>query len=158
MEGKPIRASRVTLSTFMQPEHANLRGYVHGGWIMKLCDEAGGLSAIRHARQPCVTVAIDNMTFREPVRLGDLLVLNAELTWTGRTSMEVEVKVTAENPLTGAQTHTNTAYFVYVAIDERERPAPVPPLIAETEAERARMAAAQERQAYRLRQRGRSGG
>lgn len=158
MEGKPVRASRVTLNTFMQTEHANLRGYVHGGWIMKLCDEAGGLAAIRHARQPCVTVAIDNMTFREPVRLGDLLTLNAELTWAGRTSMEVEVKVTAENPLTGEQTHTNTAYFVYVALDDRERPAPVPPLIAETEVERARRAAAQERQAHRLRQRGKSGG
>ncbi|MBI3362363.1 MAG: acyl-CoA thioesterase [Chloroflexi bacterium] len=157
MEGKPIGASRVALSTFMQPEHANARGNVHGGWIMKLADEAGGLAAIRHARKSCVTVAIDNMTFREPVHIGDLLTLNAELTWVGRTSMEVEVKVTAENPLTGEQTHTNTAHIVYVAIDERERPAPVPPLVAETDAERARMEAARERQAYRLRQRNQAG-
>jgi acyl-CoA hydrolase len=153
MDGKPISASRVTLNTFMQPEHANNRGYVHGGWIMKLCDEAAGLAAMRHARRPCVTVAIDNMIFREPVRLGDLLTLRAELTWVGRTSMEVEVRVTAENPLTGEQTHTNAAHFVYVAIDENERPASVPRLIAETEAERVRMAEAQERQAYRLAQR-----
>ncbi len=152
MEAKPIGASRVTLNTFMQPEHANIRGNVHGGWIMKLADEAGGLAAIRHAGQWCVTVAIDNMTFREPVHIGDLLTLNAELTWVGRTSMEVEVKVTAENPLIGHRAHTNTAYMVYVAIDEHERPTPVPPLIAETEAERARMQAARERQAYRLRQ------
>jgi len=134
----------------MQPEHANLRGYVHGGWIMKLCDEAAGLAAMRHARQPCVTVAIDHMTFREPVRLGDVLTLQAELTWVGRTSMEVEVQVTAETPLTGEHTRTNTGYLVYVAIDENERPTPVPPLVAETDAERARMEAARERQVYRL--------
>ena len=134
----------------MQPEHANLRGYVHGGWIMKLCDEAAGLAAMRHARQPCVTVAIDHMTFREPVRLGDVLSLQAELTWVGRTSIEVEVQVTAETTLTGERTRTNTGYLVYVAIDENERPTPVPPLIAETDAERARMEAARERQVYRL--------
>jgi acyl-CoA hydrolase len=153
MEGKPISASRVTLNAYMQPEHANTRGYVHGGWIMKLCDEAAGLAAMRHARQPCVTVAIDNMTFQQPVRIGDLLTLRAELTWTGRTSMEVQVQVTAEDPLTGVQTDTNTAYFVYVAIDENERPAPVPPLRAETEAEAARMGEAVERQAHRLKHR-----
>jgi len=137
----------------MGPQHSNLRGYVHGGWIMKLCDEAAGLAAMRHARRPCVTVAIDNMTFQQPVRLGDLLTLYAELAYTGRTSMEIEVRVVAENPVTGEQTDTNTAHFVYVAIDENERPAPVPPLLAETEAERARMAAAAERQASRLKRR-----
>jgi uncharacterized protein (TIGR00369 family) len=153
VDSKTIADSRVTLNTFMGPQHANTRGYVHGGWIMKLCDEAAGLAAMRHARQQCVTVAIDNMTFRQPVRLGELLTLRAELTWVGRTSMEVEVRVTAENPLTGEQTHTNAAYFVYVAIDEDERPAPVPRLEAQTEAERGRMADAEARQAYRLEQR-----
>jgi acyl-CoA hydrolase len=153
LDGKPTSASRVTLNAYMQPEHANTRGYVHGGWIMKLADEAAGLAAMRHARQPCVTVAIDTMTFQQPVRIGNLLTLHAELTWTGRTSMEVRVNVSAEDPLTGEQTHTNTAYFVYVAIDENERPTPVPPLLAESEADQAGMAAAAERQAYRLNRR-----
>lgn len=155
---KRVSDSSVVLNYFMQPEHANALGNVHGGWIMKLCDEAGGLAAIRHSRGPAVTVAIDTMTFREPVHIGDMLTLRARLTYAGRTSMEVEVQVTAENPFTGQQTHTNTAYIVYVAIDDHERPRAVPPLIAETDAERARMEAAKQRQAYRLAQRKRESG
>src|SRR5512139_2885460 len=97
---KPVRASRVTLSQLMHPEHANLLGNVHGGWIMKLVHEAGALSSMRHAQRKVVTVAIDSMTFRQPIRIGDLIVLNAEVTYTGRTSMEAEVHVIAENPVT----------------------------------------------------------
>ncbi|MBE0669496.1 MAG: acyl-CoA thioesterase [Anaerolineales bacterium] len=149
---KPIRASRVTLSQLMHPEHANLLGNVHGGWIMKLVDEAGALACMRHAQKKVVTVAIDSMTFRQPIRIGDLIVLNAEVTYTGKTSMEVEVRVIAENPVTGEQTHTNTAYLVYVALDDEGRPTSVPALITETEEEKARMIQAQKRQAYRISQ------
>ena len=152
MAPKPIRASRVTLSQLMHPEHANLLGNVHGGWIMKLVDEAGALACMRHAQKKVVTVAIDSMTFRQPIRIGDLIVLNAEVTYTGRTSMEVEVQVVAENPVTGKQTHTNTAYLVYVALDDEGRPTNVPALITETEEEKVRMAQAQKRQAYRISQ------
>src|SRR6266498_2982877 len=147
---KPMSASRVTLSQLMHPEHANLLGNVHGGWIMKLADEAGALSCMRHAQKKVVTVAIDSMTFRQPIKLGDLVILNAQVTYTGRTSMEAEVQVIAENPITGERTHTNTAYLVYVALDDHGRPTSVPGLKAETEDEIRRMEQAKERQERRL--------
>ena len=150
---KPISASRVTLSQLMHPEHANLLGNVHGGWIMKLVDEAAALACMRHAQKKVVTVAIDSMTFRRPIRLGDLIILNAEVSYAGRTSMEAEVHVVAENPITGKRTHTNTAYLVYVALDDRGRPTQVPPLQAETEEEKQRMEQAAERQKRRLAER-----
>ena len=150
---KPPRESRLILSQLMLPEHANTHGNVHGGWIMKLADEAGGLCATRHSRRPCVTVAMDSMTFKQPVRVGELLELTAEVTWTGRSSIEVVVNVIAENPLTGDRVATNSAYLVYVALDERGRPTPVPPLAPETEAEEQRFAAGQKRQMYRTKNR-----
>jgi len=136
----------------MQPEHANNLGNVHGGWIMKLVDEAGVLACMRHAQGKVVTVAIDSMVFRNPIRIGDLVVLNAEVSFAGRTSMEAEVQVLAENPISGERTHTNTAYLVYVALDNEGKPVPVPPLKAETENEKRRMEQAQERQRHRLAQ------
>jgi uncharacterized protein (TIGR00369 family) len=147
---KPVRASRVTLSQLMHPEHANLLGNVHGGWIMKLADEAGALACMRHAQRRVVTVAIDSMTFREPIKIGDLVILNAEVTYTGRTSMEAEVHVLAENPITRERTHTNAAYLVYVALDDKGNPTPVPPLEAETEEEVQKLKAAKLRQIRRL--------
>ena len=147
---KPIRDSRITLSQLMHPEHANLLGNVHGGWIMKLVDEAGALACMRHAQRKVVTVTIDSMDFRQPIRIGDLVILHAEVAYTGRTSMEAEVQVQAENPLTGERTHTNTAYLVYVALDDAGRPASVPPLQAETDDEKRRMEKAKARQEYRL--------
>lgn len=149
---KPISASRVTLSQLMHPEHTNLLGNVHGGWIMKLVDEAAALACMRHAQKKVVTVAIDSMTFRRPIRIGDLIILNAEVSYTGRTSMEAEVHVVAENPITGKRIHTNTAYLVYVALDDRGRPTQVPPLKAETEEEERRMEEAAARQKRRLEQ------
>ena len=134
----------------MHPEHANLLGNVHGGWIMKLVDEAGALACMRHAQRKVVTVSIDSMVFRQPIRIGDLIILNAEVSYAGRTSMEAEVHVLAENPITGEQTHTNTAYLVYVALDDEGRPTSVPRLEAETEEEKRRMEEAKERQERRL--------
>ena len=150
---KPISASRVTLSQLMHPEHTNLLGNVHGGWIMKLVDEAAALACMRHAQKKVVTVAIDSMTFRRPIRIGDLVILNAEVAYTGRTSMEAEVHVVAENPITGERTHTNTAYLVYVALDDEGRPSQVPALKAETEDDKRRMEEAAVRQKRRLEQR-----
>jgi uncharacterized protein (TIGR00369 family) len=149
---KPISASRITLSQLMHLEHANLLGNVHGGWIMKLVDEAGALACMRHAQRKVVTVTIDSMDFRQPIRIGDLVILNAEVSYTGRTSMEATVEVHAENPITGQQTHTNTAYLVYVALDDAGRPTPVPPLQVETEEEKQRMEQALVRQERRLKQ------
>jgi uncharacterized protein (TIGR00369 family) len=150
--GKTVSASRITIAQLMQPEHANNLGNVHGGWIMKLMDEAGALACMRHAQQRVVTVAVDQMTFRQPIRTTDLVTLTSEVSYVGHTSMEAEVQVIAENPITGERTHTNTAYLVYVALDENHHPVRVPPLIPETEAQRLRMEEGQTRQAYRLAQ------
>ena len=147
---KNTRVSRVTLSQLMHPEHANLLGNVHGGWVMKLVDEAGALACMRHAQKKVVTVAIDSMTFRQPIKIGDLVILNAEVTYAGHTSMEAEVQVVAENPITGERTHTNTAYLVYVALDDEGRPTTVPALLVETVEEKERMEQAKQRQAHRI--------
>lgn len=149
---KTIRASRISLAQLMQPEHANHHGNVHGGWIMKLVDEAGALACMRHAQRRVVTVAIDSMVFRQPIRIGDVVILNAEVSYVGHTSMEAEVQVLAEDPITGERTHTNTAYLVYVALDDDGHAVPVPPLKTETEDEKRRMEQAEERQKHRLSQ------
>ena len=137
----------------MGPAQANTMGNVHGGLLMKLCDEAGGMAAAKHARHPSVTVTVDSMTFHSPVHIGNLVTVTAQVTWVGRTSMETRVVVSAENVLTGEVTHTNTAYFVYVALGENGRPVTVPELICETEEEKARWERAAQRQAERLERR-----
>ena len=152
LKAKPMSASQISIAQLMQPEHANNLGNVHGGWIMKLVDEAGALACMRHAQRRVVTVAIDQMVFRQPIRIGDLVNLKAEVTYAGRTSLEAEVQVTAEDPVSGKQTHTNTAYLVYVALDKNGQPAPVPPLLAETDDEKQRMRQAEKRQQRRLAQ------
>jgi len=150
MDAKPVSASETHLNQFMNPEHANNLGNVHGGVILKLCDECSGIVAARHARRPSVTVAIDSMTFHEPVRVGQLLNLRGRITYVGRTSMEVEVRVEAEDLLTGEITHTNSAYFIYVALDRNGRPVDVPRLELTSDAERRRFAEGRERQRLRL--------
>mgnify|MGYP003877088891 FL=1 len=147
-----MRDSHVTLAQFMQPEHANPLGNVHGGWIMKLVDECGALACMRHARQRVVTVAMDRMTFRQPIKVGELVTLTAQVTYAGRTSMEAEVLVEAENPINGERTHTNTAYVVYVALDESGKPTPVPPILVETREEQEKLEAGRKRQQQRLEQ------
>ncbi len=150
MEGKRVDDSRVVLTQLMNVTDANTLGNVHGGLIMKLCDEAGGMAASKHSRRPVVTVAVDSMNFHSPVRIGDLLTVVAEVTWSGRTSLETRVFGTAENVLTGEVAHSNTAFFVYVALDQHGLPTPVPPLIPETVTERRRYADAQKRRKQRL--------
>jgi uncharacterized protein (TIGR00369 family) len=145
-----MRASRISIAQMMQPEHANPTGNVHGGWIMKLVDECAALACMRHAQRRVVTVAVDSMTFRQPIKIGELVTLTAEVTYAGRTSMEAEVHVEAENPVTGARTHTNNAYVVYVALDDAGKPVRVPPLLAETPEEQVRMDLAKLRQANRI--------
>ncbi|MBX3065620.1 MAG: acyl-CoA thioesterase [Anaerolineae bacterium] len=152
-EGKTIEQSRIHLSQLMGPQDANHVGNVHGGVIMKMVDEAGALAAMRHAQSLCVTVAIDSMTFIEPIYVGYVVTVEASLTYAGKTSMEARVEVVAENPLTGDKSHTNTAYVVYVALDGQGKPRRIPPLLASNPEEEADMAEAQERQAYRKQQR-----
>lgn len=153
MEGKRVSESRVTLTQVMNVTDANVLGNVHGGLLMKVSDEAGGIAAARHACRPVVTVTVDSMTFYSPVQIGNLVTFSAEVTWAGRTSMETRVVVAAENVLTGEITHTNSAYFVYVALGEDGRPTPVPPLICETDEEKERFKRGMLRQERRLSER-----
>lgn len=148
MEGK--RSTEISLTQLMGPTEANNLGNVHGGIIMKLCDEAGGMAAVRYAQSPVVTVTVDSMSFLSPVHVGDLLTVHARVTWVGRTSIETRVNVTAENVRTGEITHTNHAYFVYVALDENGRPTPAPKLMCETQEEKAQFQRAEARRALRL--------
>jgi acyl-CoA hydrolase len=147
---KTVNQSRIELNQLMLPEHANAYGNVHGGEIMKMVDEAGGIAAMRHAQRPCVTVAMDSMTFMSKVNVGELLSCVASVNRVGKTSLEVGVKVTAENPITGTVSHTNSAYLVYVAIDDDGKPCSVPDLVLETDDERRRFEQAEQRQQHRL--------
>ena len=133
--------SRVLTHVLMLPEHANHMGHVHGGWIMKLIDEAGGLAAMRHGRHVVVTVAVDGMVFHRPVKTGSVLQLDAQVAAVGRTSIDVVVEVSHEDPIRGTLELVNTAHMVYVALGDAHRPPPVPPLLPTTaqEIERHRM-------------------
>ena len=123
-----MRESQVVLSQNMGIGDANLAGFVHGGVIMKLVDDAAGLAAIRHSRGPVVTAAIDQMSFIEPVQLGSLVTVKASLNYVGNSSMEVGVRVETEDILTGERAHTSSAYLVFVALDkETGKPRDVPP-------------------------------
>ncbi len=153
MEGRTVNESRVSLMLGMGVTDANVLGNVHGGVIMKLCDEAGGTAAMKHARRPVVTVAVDSMSFHSPVNIGNLLTVRAQVTWVGRSSLETRLVVSAEDIMTGAVTHTNTAYFVYVALDENGETVEVPPLICETDEERKLWEEGAARQAARLERR-----
>lgn len=150
LEAKTVAHSQVTMTQVMLPSDANPSGNVHGGAIMKLMDSAGGVAAMRHCRCRVVTVAVDNLSFHAPAFIGDLINLKASVNGTGRTSMEVGVRVEAENLITGQVVHTSSAYLVYVALDENGHPTDVPPLIAETETERRRMRDAARRRQDRL--------
>lgn len=140
----------LTLAQVMLPEDANPRGNVHGGTLMKLADTAGGVCATRHARRPVVTAVIDSMTFEQPVYVGNLVVLHALVTWTGRTSIETEVTIEAEDVLSGQVRHISTAYFVYVATDEHGHPTPVRPLDVATAEQQRRWQDAERRRNIRL--------
>jgi acyl-CoA hydrolase len=137
----------------MMPQHANNLGHVFGGVILSMLDRVAAVAAIRHARQNCVTVSVDRVDFREPIRLGDLVVMRASVNYVGRTSMEVGVRVEAENLMTGERRHTNSCYVTFVAIDENHRPVRIPPVEPETDDEKRRYLAAQERRRRRLEER-----
>lgn len=147
---KTVSQSRVEMHQLMLPEHANAYGNVHGGVIMKIVDETGGICAMRHANRPCVTIAIDDMTFVSPVHVGELLCCRASVNYVGRTSIEIGVKVHAENPITGEVTHTNSAYLVYVAIDDHGKPCSVPGVTLQTDEERRRWEQGLARQERRI--------
>jgi acyl-CoA hydrolase len=148
----PRRASdsEVTLTQLMEITDANVAGNVDGGVIMRLVDTCGALAAIRHAGGLAVTVAIDEMTFLGPVHIGELLVLRSSVNDVGRSSMEVGVRVEAHDPVTGRTVHANSAYLVFVAVDEQGRPRAVPPLTLGTDEQWRRQREARLRRRTRL--------
>ena len=149
-QARPAAGSHVTLTQLMEVTDTNIAGNVHGGVIMRLADTAAAIAAIRHARKLCVTVSVDELTFLEPVNLGDLVTVRASVNDVGTTSLECGVRVDAERPITGARVHAATAYFVFVALDDDGKPTPVPPLLVETDVERRRQREAKLRRAARM--------
>ena len=153
MDAKPAPESRAQLAHWMGIGDANSAVNIHGGTVMKLADEAAGLAAVKHSRQRIVTASVDRMNFLYPIHIGELVTFSARVNAVWRSSMEVGVRVDAENPRTGEARHTSTAYLTMVAVDERGRPTPVSPLIATTEDEQRRMREAELRRANRLAER-----
>jgi acyl-CoA hydrolase len=153
MEARPVADSRAALIRWMGITDANSAGFVHGGTVMKMCDEAAGIAAVKHSRCRVVTAAIDRMTFLDPVHVGQLLSCRASVNAVWRTSMEVGVRVEAENPRTGEVRHTSTAYLTMVAIGDEGEPVPVPPLAVESDDERRRQREAELRRQNRLNER-----
>ena len=148
----PRRAadSAVTISQLMEVTDANVLGNVHGGVIMRLVDTAAALAAIRHTHGVCVTVTVDELSFLEPVHVGDVVTLKASVNDVGTTSLEVGVRVEAETPVTGRAVHASSAYLVFVAIDELGKPRPVPPIVVESEIEKRRQREAKLRRESRM--------
>lgn len=140
-------------SQLMMPQHANTLGHVFGGVVMSMMDITAAVSAMRHARMTCVTASVDRVDFREPIHIGDLVIMKSSVNYVGRTSMEVGVRVETENLLDGIRRHTNSCYLTFVAVDRNGRPVPIPALTPETPDEKRRYNAAQERRRRRLEER-----
>ncbi|HPI93478.1 MAG TPA: acyl-CoA thioesterase [Deltaproteobacteria bacterium] len=153
MQGKKVSESMVLMAQLMTPEDANPAGNVHGGVIMKLIDNAGGTVAARHARSNVVTATIDRLNFHNPVYIGNLVTLKASINMVGTTSMEVGVRVEAENLLTGEVRHTASAYLTYVSLDSNSRPRKIPPLVVENNEQARRFQEAQARRELRQQER-----
>ena len=152
-EPKPATESESILVRWMGLGDANAAGFVHGGVVMRLCDEAAGIAAIRHCGLRIVTAAVDRMTFASPIHIAELVTCRAKVNAAWRTSMEVGVRVEAENPRSGEVRHTSTAYMTMVALDDDGRPTPVPALATEGEDEVRRQREAELRRSNRLSER-----
>jgi len=146
---KTVRETQHETSELMLPQNANLLGHVFGGVILGMMDKTAAISAFRHARAACVTASIDRVDFREPIHVGDLVIMKASVNFAGRTSMEVGVHVEAEDLITGHLRHTNSAYLTFVAVDRNGRPMEVPRLVPETPEEIRRYEAAERRRRER---------
>ncbi len=154
-KGRRVSESKTTMTEMVLPQHTNALGSVFGGVIMSWIDICGAITAQRHSRLPVVTASIDYLQFVKPVMIGWTVNLKASINYVGQTSMEVGVRIDAENPRTGETFHTASAYLSFVALDEKRNPLPVAPLILETEDEKRRNADAKKRREARLRLRGR---
>lgn len=138
MEPKTPAQSAVTMAHLVLPSDANPSGTCHGGVVLKHIDTCGSIAAQRHCRKSVVTASFDRTDFLAPVYVGEMVILKASLNFVGRTSMEVGVRVEAENLLTGEVRHTNSAYVTYVCLDQNGRPQPVPPLVLDNDVDKRR--------------------
>ncbi len=150
MPGKPVSASRSEMTEVVLPQDANVLGNILGGRVMHLVDIAAAIAAHRHANSHVVTASVDYVDFRNPIRVGELIILQSQVNRVFHTSMEVGVKVFSENVLTGERKHTTSAYVTFVAIDEERQARLVPPLIVRTAEERRRFREALGRRRIRL--------
>jgi acyl-CoA hydrolase len=150
---RTVKESQHESSQIMMPGDANNLGHVFGGVIMAMVDSTAAVAAIRHSRTACVTASIDRVDFREPIHLGDLVVMKSSVNYVGRTSMEIGVRVEAEDLQSGMRRHTNSCYLTFVAVDRSGRPIEVPDLKPETPDEIRRNQAAAERRRRRLEER-----
>lgn len=133
--GRTVGHSEVYMAQMMLPDQANPAGFVHGGELMKLMDNAAGVVAARHSRSNVVTATVDSINFHAPVRIADLVIIHAKMTFTSRSSMEVRIQLEAENLLTGHRQTALTAHFIMVALDAQGKATEVPPLVISTEEE-----------------------
>jgi acyl-CoA hydrolase len=153
MEAKTVTESQALLAHWMGPTDANGAGNIHGGTVLKLIDEVAGVAAVKHARSRVVTASMDSVAFLVPLFVGEVVTFKASVNAAWRTSMEIGIRVEAENPVTGEIRHSNTAYATFVAIDEHGHPREIAPLIAETAQQQRRMGEAQLRRSNRLAER-----
>jgi acyl-CoA hydrolase len=150
---KTVRESWHETSELMMPHHANNLGHVFGGVMLSMMDKTAAIAAFRHSRMNVVTASIDRVDFREPIHLGDLVVMKASVNYVGRTSMEVGVRVEAEELLSGRRRHTNSCYLTFVAVDKDGRPVEIPGVTPESPEEKRRYEAAARRRTRRLEER-----
>jgi acyl-CoA hydrolase len=149
-EPRPVRASRVTFADLAEPHSQNVAGTLFGGVLLGFVDRAAAFCAMKHCGRPVVTKSFDSVEFNQPIYIGELVVAHASVNFTGTTSMEVGVKVMAQNPITGEERRTNTCYATFVALDENGRPTRVPPVLPETDDEKRRFEAGRRRRDERL--------
>ena len=153
MEARPVALSQVTMTQLVLPSHTNALGTIFGGTVMSWIDIAAAICAQRHSQKQVVTAHLDDLEFVAPVFKGWVVNLKASVNFTGKTSMEVGVRVDAENPMTNEKFHTATAYLTFVALDSHGKPTPVAPIDLQTEDEKSRYEEAKARRAHRLKMR-----
>jgi len=150
MEPRSPSDSESLVSELMMPHQVNNHGHVFGGVVLSMVDRAAGVASMRHSGRPCVTVSFDRVDFKEPIFTGQVVTCKAKVNFVGRTSMEIGVRVEAENLFTREIRHTNTCYVTFVAIDANHRPVPVPSLKLENEEDKRRFREGQKRRAVRI--------
>ncbi|PIU40695.1 MAG: acyl-CoA thioesterase [Candidatus Omnitrophica bacterium CG07_land_8_20_14_0_80_50_8] len=145
MAEKKVSESKTEMSQLMMPQHANFGGTIYGGTILSIADSVAYVCAARHAGPNCVTVSVDRVDFRKPIRIGELVTFLASVNFVGHSSMEVGIKIFSENLGTGQKRHTNSCYFTMVCLNDQRKPKEVPRLVPETADEKRRYEAGRKR-------------